>query len=285
MDFSQAFHRAGSGEPLVLIHGFSGAWQHWRPVMPALEQHHDVLAVGLAGHYRSRPFEAGASLGAAVDIVERDLDDAGFDTAHLVGNSLGGLVAFELARRGRARSVIGLAPAGGWESGSKEARRLMHYFRAQHRMGKLALRHADVLFRSELIRKLGFAVVMAHGDRMAPADAVEMLTASVECPAYFEILAAAERDGMPSDYEGVDCPVLLAWPEKDRLLTIRRYSARLRRLIPHAELRVLPRVGHVPMHDDPVLVANTILDWTERHAVSQPVAPGASGAAAAQPAA
>jgi pimeloyl-ACP methyl ester carboxylesterase len=285
MDFSESFRRAGSGEPLVLIHGFSGAWQHWRPVMLALQQHHDVLAAGLAGHYRSRPFDGSASLGAAVDMLERDLDDAGFDTAHIVGNSLGGLVAFELARRGRARSVIGLAPAGGWESGSQEARRLLHYFRAQHQAGKLTLPHADRLFRSELIRKLSFFVVMAHAERMSPADAVEMLTASVECPAYFDVLAAGERDGMPPDYDGVDCPVLLAWPEKDRLLTIRRYSERLRRLIPHAEWQVLPGVGHVPMHDDPVLVANTILDWTARHTAVAPGVPGAGGAGAVQPAA
>lgn len=272
MDFSDSFHRGGSGEPLVLIHGFSGAWQHWRPVMPALEEHHEVLAVGVAGHFGCPPFEGRVGLDTVVDALERDLDAAGFATAHIVGNSLGGLLAFELARRGRARSVIGLAPAGGWEMGTPAARRLKRIFTAQYRAGELALPHAEWLFRSPLRRKLSFAIAMAHGDRVPAAEAVQMLRASVECPQYFTILEAAERDGMPRDFEGVDCPVLLAWPQKDRLLTIRRYSGRLRRLIPHAEWRVLPGVGHAPMHDDPLLVAQTILGWTGRHAAAPPEA-------------
>ena len=48
------------------------------------------------------------------DHVERQLDELGWETAHIVGNSLGGWVAFELERRGRARSVTGVAAAGGW---------------------------------------------------------------------------------------------------------------------------------------------------------------------------
>jgi pimeloyl-ACP methyl ester carboxylesterase len=280
MDSGDWFYRGGSGEPLVLIHGFSGAWHNWRPVLPALEERHEILAVGLAGHFGCPPFEGEIGLATAVDALERDLDAAGFETAHVVGNSLGGLLAFELARRGRARSVIGLAPAGGWQTGTPEARRLVRIFKAQHRAGTLAFPHAEHLFRSALLRKLGFSMVMVHGDRVPAGDAVEMLRASIQCPEYFTILAAGERDGMPADFDGVDCPVLLAWPQKDRLLTIRRYSERLRRLIPHAEWEVLRGVGHFPMYDDPALVARTILQWTARHALAAPP-PGAAEAQAA----
>ena len=52
--------------------------------------------------------------GALADDVERRMDALGWDTAHIVGNSLGGWVAFELERRGRARTLTGIAPAGGW---------------------------------------------------------------------------------------------------------------------------------------------------------------------------
>ena len=48
------------------------------------------------------------------DAVERALDEAGFERAHIAGNSLGGYVALQLAARGRAETVVALAPAGGW---------------------------------------------------------------------------------------------------------------------------------------------------------------------------
>jgi pimeloyl-ACP methyl ester carboxylesterase len=95
----------------------------WEPVLEALERSHDVLAVNLAGHVAGPELaDTPVSVNALVDAVERDLDGAGFDTAHVVGNSLGGWIAFELATRGRARSVVALAPAGGWEQGSRAER-------------------------------------------------------------------------------------------------------------------------------------------------------------------
>jgi pimeloyl-ACP methyl ester carboxylesterase len=63
------------------------------------------------------------------DVLERDLDAAGISTAHIVGSSLGGWLAFELAARGRARSVVALAPAGGWQPGGRDEARLEFVFR------------------------------------------------------------------------------------------------------------------------------------------------------------
>src|SRR4051794_26649567 len=144
-----ASHRGGSGEPLVLIHGIAGSWSIWRPILPALEARHDVLAVTLAGHDGGPPFPAdgGPSMQAVIDQVERDLDDAGFDTAHLVGNSLGGWAALELAKRGRARSVVALSPGGGLRSSSKEERRLKWHFKRMMLALKLASPRAEMLVR------------------------------------------------------------------------------------------------------------------------------------------
>ena len=85
----------------MLIHGFSGTRLTWEPMLEALERSHDVLAVNLAGHVGGPGLAAtSVSVNALVDAVERDLDAAGFDTAHVVGNSLGGWIALELASRG-----------------------------------------------------------------------------------------------------------------------------------------------------------------------------------------
>src|SRR3954471_10402019 len=103
--------------PLVLVHGFPDTPRTRALVRPALERHHDVIAPALAGHAGGPPLPDPMNAEAVIGALEREMDDAGFDTAHIVGNSLGGFIALRLATRGRARSVVALAPAGGWAEG------------------------------------------------------------------------------------------------------------------------------------------------------------------------
>ena len=94
--------RVGSGPPLVLLHGFIDTWRTWELVLPALERHHEVLAPTLAGHSGGPPIEGAIDDHVLADAVERALDEAGFERAHIAGNSLGGYVALQLAARDRA---------------------------------------------------------------------------------------------------------------------------------------------------------------------------------------
>jgi pimeloyl-ACP methyl ester carboxylesterase len=259
-------HRGGSGEPLILIHGFADSWRAWKPVLPALEERHDVLAVGVGGHFDCAPLPQGVepTIATLVDALERDMDAAGFETAHLAGNSLGGLLALELARRGRARSVVAISPGGGWESGSREERRLEKRFRQAHKLSSWLGPRADRMVRRRLGRWLLLRTAVARPSRIDPEEAAYGMRAFVECPIFFDFLMVAARDGPPRDFKEVQCPVLLAWAGKDRIFPAKRYSQRLRELLPDAEFQVLPRVGHVPMSDDPHLVARTILDFIAR---------------------
>src|SRR3954467_1139618 len=103
---------------MVCLHGFTDTWRTWELVLPALEQGHDVLAPTLAGHAGGPPLPDPATDSALLDAIERTLDEAGWATAHVAGNSLGGYLALRLATRGRARSVVALAPAGGRQDDS-----------------------------------------------------------------------------------------------------------------------------------------------------------------------
>jgi pimeloyl-ACP methyl ester carboxylesterase len=265
-------HRGGSGEPLVLVHGFSGTRQIWHPVLEILEASHEVLAVSLTGHIGGPELAAGAaaSVDALVEGVERDMDEAGFETAHIVGNSLGGWVALELARRGRARSVVGLSPAGGWGAGTRAEARLRRLFTRSHKMGTRISPHLDRLLARPRARRLLLYQMMARGDLIDPARAAQSVRDAVSCPIYFDLMDAILEQGPPASFDGIDCPVLLAWGTKDRLLPARRYSHRLRDLLPQSEWVDLPKLGHVPTGDDPDLVARTIVDFVAR--ASQPVA-------------
>jgi pimeloyl-ACP methyl ester carboxylesterase len=270
----EGVHRGGSGEPLVLIHGFSGTRALWEPVLDGLERDHDVLAVSLVGHVGGPTLGEGAaiSVAALVDAVERDMKDAGFESAHIVGNSLGGWIALELAARGRARSVVGLSPAGGWKAGSRAERRLRALFTRNHKLSKAMLPRIDSLMRRPRLRRALLRQVVARGDLLPGATAAQLIRDSVACPIYFDLMDAILRDGPPASFEGVRCPVLIAWGTRDRILPSRRYTSRLRELVPSAEWVELRGLGHVPMSDDPELVVRTISDFTARAREAAPLA-------------
>jgi pimeloyl-ACP methyl ester carboxylesterase len=105
--------RAGEGEPLLLVHGLGLSWGSWKPVLPLLTSEHHVLALDLPGFGSAPPLHDRTPIVAALtDAVEAELDRADFDRVHVAGNSLGGWIALELARRNRATSVVALSPSG-----------------------------------------------------------------------------------------------------------------------------------------------------------------------------
>ena len=111
-------HRGGAGTPLLLLHGVGAIWRAWSPVLPYLESHHDVIVPTLAGHGGGPPLDpqVAPSVQALADALEEELDKLGLQKVHIAGNSLGGWLGMELARRGRARSLVLFSPAGAWHS-------------------------------------------------------------------------------------------------------------------------------------------------------------------------
>lgn len=252
LENSPALYRAGSGEPLVLLHGFTGAWHHWRPLLPALGARYEVIAPTLAGHDGGPPFpDVPMTFAAAGDSVESHLDELGVETAHLVGNSLGGALALELAKRGRARSVVALAPAGGWSDGDGEARRLARFFAQQTRAARMTARAIPTVMSRPRSRRFAMRDIMRHGERMSAAEAVDMARSSARCTVSEAAIAALRADNGLAlrDLDRIHCPVLLASPEFDRVLPAERHAPRFRREIPDVEWRTLPDCGHVPMWD------------------------------------
>ena len=111
-------HRAGIGQPLLLLHGIGAIWRAWSPVLPYLEPHHEVIVPTLHGHAGGPDLdpEVAPTVQALADGIEEELDRLGLKKVHIAGNSLGGWIGIELARRGRAQSLVLLSPAGAWRS-------------------------------------------------------------------------------------------------------------------------------------------------------------------------
>ena len=268
-EISSSLYRAGEGEPVVLLHGFTGHWRHWKPVLADLVARYEVIAPTLSGHNGGPAYPAGISLERVADSgdsLERHLDELGIGTAHLVGNSMGGALAIELAKRGRARSVVALSPGGGWELSGPEPERVARFFARQMRMVRASRKQIPRIMRRPGARKLAMRDIMRYGELIAPADAVDLSLDPLGCTIVSDVLASL-RGGRAhiEDLDQVAAPTLIAWAELDRILPLATCSARFRREIPHAEFRILPRVGHVPMWDNTRLIVRTIADWVEAH--------------------
>jgi pimeloyl-ACP methyl ester carboxylesterase len=241
---------------IVLIHGFSATPAIWSPILPQLEATHATLAVTLDGHVGGRPIEPqNVSVAALADGIERDMDAAGLARAHIVGNSLEGWLALELARRGRASAVVALAPGGIWDPDSSADRELRAHLSRNGREARKWLAVLKPAVRSARLRRAIFGQMVAHGDRIA----VEMLQASARCPIHTELREAMFAPGSRLDVNGIDSPVLLVWGSDDRLTPKETYGDRIRKRLPRAEWRELPGAGHIPMFDAPNGLADLIL--------------------------
>jgi pimeloyl-ACP methyl ester carboxylesterase len=255
-------HRGGSGPPLVLLHGFLDSWRTWELVLPALERRHDVLALTLAGHAGGPPFDDDATAASVLDAVERALDEAGFATAHVAGNSLGGYVALKLAERGRARSVVALAPGGGWARGDESYKEVLAYQAAQFEQVKAAAPHAEALLATRAGRRRATESLTVNYEHIPAELLAHLMRAVAACRAAPAMIDNALRSGWPLDPEAITCPVRIVWGTEDRLLAWPRAAERYRQRLPNADWVVLEDVGHAPQLDVPLETAQLILGFT-----------------------
>jgi pimeloyl-ACP methyl ester carboxylesterase len=257
------FHRGGSGEPMVLLHGFTNSWRSWTPVLPILEQRFSVFAPTLPGHLGGETSAAQMSpfsIAKMTDAVERQLDAQAIEKAHLVGNSLGGWLALELALRGRATSVVGLCPAGGWEPHTPEERATYRFFwRSSHVALPLSRPFFSALARRPRLRELAFRDAVSHPSKLSADLALSTLEAAGGCEVARDMLAASKTGELFGELGAIDCPVTLATAANDHLFPGEPYFVKFRRLLPDAEWVALGNLGHLPMSDDPERVAEVIL--------------------------
>lgn len=255
---SLVYDRRGHGDPLVLIHGIGSRWQIWEPVLGGLEPHRDVIALDLPG-FGASPMPAPgtpAGVDSLVRLVGAFLAELGVERPHVAGNSLGGLVVLEMARRGLVRSATALSPAGfATRAETLAARANLRLSLAVSR--RLASR-ADRLLRSRAARQIAFSATVAHPTRMSPADAAANLRGLAHAP-WFEATLPTVGPMAFSGGATIAVPVTIGWGRKDRLL-LPRQARRAAREIPHARIVMLDDCGHVPTYDDPALVTRIMLD-------------------------
>ncbi len=229
-------------------------------MLPALERRHEVLAPTLPGHAGGPPLPDPLSTQALLDALERMLDDAGLATAHFAGNSLGGYLALHLAARGRARSVVALAPAGGWTPEDPSAEAIHEHFVTMQELCRRAVPYADSIVATREGRRRATLFTTSNFEHIPSELLAHQLCGVAACDAVVPMLALARRDGWSLDARRIECPVRIVWGTEDRLLAWPAGAVRYRRdWLPYADWVVLDGIGHCPQLDVPLEAAELIL--------------------------
>jgi pimeloyl-ACP methyl ester carboxylesterase len=256
-------HREGSGPPLLCLHGFTDTWRTWELVLPELARRHDVLAPTLAGHAGGPPIDGEVTHTVLADALERAMDEAGFETAHIAGNSLGGFLSLQLAARGRARSVVALAPAGGWAAGDDGYKDTLAHFATMRELLKDAAPHADAIVSTPEGRRRATQFTATNFEHIPPELLAHQIRGAANCAAVGPLIDLALREGWDLDAEKVTCPVRVVWGTADRILPWPRAAARYRDdWLPQADWVELEGIGHCPQLDVPLETTQLILGFT-----------------------
>ena len=253
-----AHDRRGSGPPLVLIHGLGGRRQVWEPILGEVARHREVITLDLPGFGESPLWPAGTggpvpgSVDHLADLVAAFLDELGLDRPEVGGSSLGGGIALELGRRGRAAAVTAFAPVGFWgPAGRRWCQTAVGAARRLSTVLDPALPH---LLATRAGRTALCGAFYGHPGRLSPVDC----RADARALAHARGFAAARRAfGVRRPRVGADpggltaVPVTIAWGTRDAILPYHRQSARARTELPTARHVLLTGCGHLPFSDDP----------------------------------
>ncbi len=257
---------AGSGPPVVLVHGMLNSSSHWQAVALDLAEDYTVIAPDLIGHGDSAAPRGDYSLGAHAASIRDLLTAMGVERASIVGHSLGGGVAMQFFYQFPARvqrlvlissgglghevspmlrtatlpgmsGVLSLAAhprllAALWDTGSRlRARGVRHgaYVQAVAR----ALRPLERPQAREAFLQTLRAVIDVRGQRVSATDRLYLLESM---------------------------PTMIVWGERDNTIPL-RHGREAHEAIPNSRFRTLPRVAHFPHLEDPEALAGVLREF------------------------
>ncbi len=260
MTVSLSMTRAGAGEPLLLLHGMGSSRRDFTAVADQLAERFDVLNVDLPGVGRSPVLERRPTVAAIADAVERTLDAEGVGVVHVLGNSLGARVALELAVRGRARSVVAIAPSG---LNVPPERAFQGTGMALARVvTRTAAPLIEPLSRSAPGRATLLAPLKARAWSTSPEEAIGAREGFADSRDYWRTLLWGLLLDVPRGLDRIDCPVTLVQGVADWVAS--GQTVRYLPLVPGSRFRPLLRAGHAPQSDRPRTIVRLVEEAARR---------------------
>lgn len=259
-------HVPGSGEPVILVHGFGGSTVSWWQVIPALaEAGYDVYAVDLLGFGLSeKGWDHDYSHPAQAERLVALMDHWGLETATLVGHSMGGNVVAHVAlaypERVDRLVLVSAAIYGSSENMLPVPASLLDLPPAR--------RWAQVILRGALNSMAGDLLASAANDEsVIPPEILAGYERALRTPGWDTGLLAmtrdADRNGLPAPVNELRMPVLILWGQQDSWVSPED-GVRLEQEIPGAERLEFAGVGHLPMHETPDAFNAGLLEFLQQ---------------------
>ena len=252
----------GGGTLTVLfIHGLGGSWQNWLENLPRTAQHCRAIALDLPGFGRSEMPADPISITAFAATVDAFCEALDLGPVVLVGNSMGGFTAAEVAIQHPERAeLLVLVDAAGISSanvtrsrpGERLARQLMMRGQGDPEAAKRMLTRPGYM-------ALGMGLVARYPTRISKELLSEQLLTFGDAgfsDAFEAILSYDFRHRLGE----IGCPVLVIQGENDILVPLGD-AIEFCELIPSSELLTMADTGHVPMFERPVQFNDALLDF------------------------
>lgn len=260
-----AYRRAGDGPTLLLIHGMAGSSRGWKSVMPELAHHHDVIAPDLPGHGESAPPTGDYSLGNLAATLRDLLGVLDLERATIVGHSLGGGIAMQLAyQHPELAERLVLVSSGGL------GREVSWMIRALALPGAEYV--APIIFPG-FVRDLGNRVagvierVGVRAPRIAEMwEAYASLTTPAHRDAFLRTVHAVIEPGgqavSATDrlYLAAAMPTLIIWGDRDPIIPA-AHGHDAHAAMPGSRLEIFEGVGHFPPAEEPTRFAQVLIDF------------------------
>jgi pimeloyl-ACP methyl ester carboxylesterase len=243
----------GEGPPLLFIHGLGGSWQNWLESIPHFARTHRVIALDLPGFGSSPmpPWEI--SIPAYGRFLRDFCERLGVDRSSLVGNSMGGFIASEVAITEPERvDDLTLVSAAGitWARARREPAEMLA------RMGRAA---APLVMRFEMsaikrakFRRRLFGGVFHDPNALRRELLWENVVPALESPGSFDAMRTLVGYDIRDRLEEIGVPTLIVWGRNDHVVPVPAALSYKKRIGDNAELIIFDECGHVPMIERPV---------------------------------
>lgn len=240
----------GEGPPLLFVHGLSGCWQNWLENMPRFANSHRVIAVDLPGFGASPMPREPISIPGYARFLEGVCDELSIDAAAVVGNSMGGHVASELAIASPQRvERLMLVAAAGISAEHVQRNAVMAGGRIMAAIATQSAARHERYARRPGLRRVALSFVVRHADLLSAPLAHELMSGAGK-PGFLPALEAVITHRISERLPQIACPTFVVWGEDDRVIPVRD-AARFAKLIPDVRVEILPDTGHVTMLERP----------------------------------
>ncbi len=242
----------GEGEPILFVHGISGSWQNWLENLPHFGRAQRAIALDLPGFGASPMPSWGIDVPAYGRLIHDFCEKLGVEGGTIVGNSLGGFVAAEAvtAAPGRFQRLALVSAAGIINTWSPEERAVATAFIWKTFSPYFASGGREIVSRPGL-RRIVFGPFVRYPNRLGAELLWEQIESGLSnCPGFGDALHAAIRHDIRERLPSITIPTLIVWGFDDRVIPVQAALSYHRR-IPHSQLEIFERTGHVPQLERP----------------------------------